>query len=84
MNLSSDVNYLRLQCRRGMLELDEILLNFFNLHYKDLSSFEQQQFSYLLQQEDADLFNWLFNKSIPSDPNLKNLILLIKNTITKP
>ena len=75
-------NHIRWQCRRGMLELDEILLNFFVNYYSGLSKIMQQNFSKLLQENDADLFDWLIGKTLPTDIELKNLILVI-NEIKK-
>lgn len=73
-------NYIYSQCRRGMLELDEILLNFFNNNYYKLSKTNQQTFELLLQENDADLFSWLFGGIIPENTLFQNLILLIKQS----
>lgn len=70
-------NHIRWQCRRGMLELDLILLNFFSNYYQNLTDTMQQIFNKLLQESDADLFDWLLGKTLPVDPELRNLILLI-------
>ncbi len=78
-----NTNHIRWQCRRGMLELDEILLNFFVNYYSGLSKIMQQNFSKLLQENDADLFDWLIGKTLPTDIELKNLILVIKKASTR-
>jgi antitoxin CptB len=75
--LNHNINHIRWQCRRGMLELDEILSNFFINSYKDLSVAMQKTFEKLLQCNDADLFDWLIAKSSPIDIELRNLIILI-------
>lgn len=78
-NISLDLNYIVLQCRRGMLELDQILLNFVTKHYSVLSTFNQQKFSLLLQENDIDLCNWLIGSSIPENNEFKEIVLLIRS-----
>ena len=80
MEQTNNTNHIRWQCRRGMLELDEILLNFFINHYQQLSVTMQQIFSNLLQESDADLFDWLIGKTLPIDVEFRNLILFIIKT----
>ncbi len=48
------------QCRRGMLELDELLLRFVDDHYADLGAGERESFQALLREPDPQLFHWLF------------------------
>jgi antitoxin CptB len=74
-------NQILWQCRRGMLELDNILIDFFQNNYAGLSSNIQQDFRKLLQQSDADLFDWLLGKTMPIDNNLRNIVLLINNSL---
>ncbi len=76
-----NIRQIRWGCRRGMLELDQVLLNFFTNYYASLSNIMQQQFKQLLQESDADLFDWLFNQKLPVDPDMCNLILCIIETI---
>lgn len=45
--------------RRGMLELDVFLTEFFHHHYKTLSAIDQQTFIELLEEDDPKLFAWL-------------------------
>ena len=80
MEQTNNTNHIRWQCRRGMLELDEMLLNFFINHYQQLSVTMQQIFSNLLQESDADLFDWLIGKTLPIDVEFRNLILFIIKT----
>ena len=71
-------NYLVWQCRRGMLELDRVLLNFLHTNYMFLPKAQQKSFQQLLSCSDADLFDWLFTEKLPTDLIFKNLILLFK------
>nr|WP_086940269.1 succinate dehydrogenase assembly factor 2 [Thaumasiovibrio occultus] len=45
-------------CRRGMLELDVIIMPFFEECFESLSEKEQQDFVALMECDDPDLFTW--------------------------
>ncbi len=81
--LHKNINQLRWKCRRSMLELDQILSNFVNFNYKNLTIKEWQTFDLLLQQEDVDLFSWIFGEALPDDLKLRYLIVLIKKLAVK-
>jgi len=55
----SELGRLRWQCRRGMLELDLILLQFVEQTYARLPKEEQDLFLQLLQEEDTALWQWV-------------------------
>lgn len=72
---------IRWKCRRGMSELDIILLGFFDQQYANLSPALQKQFSELLDETDPTLWDY-FLSSKPADKrhaNMINLILASKN-----
>ncbi len=48
------------QCRRGMLELDELLGAFLEQEYPALDEELKAAFRQFLQEGDTDLFTWLF------------------------
>lgn len=58
-NASPEFNRLRWQCRRGMLELDEILMRYLEHQYPVVDSEQQQAFVELLAVEDPVLNRWL-------------------------
>jgi antitoxin CptB len=72
----SDEEYKRIywHCRRGMLELDLILVPFVENHLRRLSAPDQQRFVRLLEQEDTDLFRWLLRAEKPADADLAAII----------
>ena len=75
MELSElELNRLRWRSRRGMLELDLLLLPFFDEVFAELESDEQQAFTKLLEQEDPELFRWFSRKGESDDPALAALI----------
>ena len=75
MELSElEFNRLRWRSRRGMLELDLLLLPFFDEVFAELKSDEQQAFIKLLEQDDPDLWDWFSRKSESDDPELAALV----------
>lgn len=74
-----DNHRLRWACRRGMLELDLVLLPFLENLYPDLPEGQQQLFQQLLESEDQDLFNWFLKKSDPSDAGLLEIVTVIRS-----
>ena len=69
-----EFNRLRWRSRRGMLELDLLLLPFFDEVFPELESDEQQAFIKLLEQEDPILWDWFSRKSESDDPELAALV----------
>jgi antitoxin CptB len=69
-----EFNRLRWRSRRGMLELDLLLLPFFDEVFAELESDEQQAFIKLLEQDDPDLWDWFSRKSESDDPELAALV----------
>lgn len=65
-------------CRRGMKELDILIMPFFENEYDRLSTEEQQAFVRLLDYQDPQLFSWLMNQSQPEDSQLLNIIKQIQ------
>jgi len=76
-----EVNRLRWRSRRGMLELDLLLLPFFDEVFRDLPEPIQRNFVTLLEQDDPDLLMWFSNKSRPDDPALANLVQMILDRV---
>lgn len=56
---SSETDRLHWQCRRGMLELDELFKQFLQTGYKLLESSDKSIFTELLKESDPDLYRWL-------------------------
>jgi|TARA_B110000914_G_scaffold118258_1_gene103351 antitoxin CptB len=60
--------------RRGMLELDLLLVPFARQVFELLSHPDQMLYSELLEEEDQDLFTWLMQRSPPNDPRFGPII----------
>lgn len=56
---------MRWQCRRGLLELDLVLMRFLNECYPTLDPSERELFGDLLAQPDARLLRWLQAQETP-------------------
>lgn len=69
---------IRWSCRRGMRELDIILMPFFEHEYDRLSDEDKQGFIRLLAGDDPDLFHWLMAHSKPDDTQLQHIVWLIQ------
>ena len=67
-------NRLRWRSRRGMLELDLLLLPFFDEVFSELPEETQQVFVRLLEQDDPDLLQWFSRKGQSDDPELAELV----------
>lgn len=65
-------------CRRGMLELDKLLLPFFDECFEDLSAAKQDKFIELLSFDDSTLFSWFFTDELPADSALQDLIMVMR------
>lgn len=70
-------NRLYWHSRRGMLELDLILMPFVQNHFKALNPEDQEKYEQLLSCEDQDLFAWFLNKNKPETPELASIVELI-------
>jgi antitoxin CptB len=69
---------LRWQCRRGMKELDLVLVRYLDAHFSSASAEEQQNFVRLLESEDDQLWAWILGRSNPQDPELDALVQRIR------
>jgi antitoxin CptB len=69
-----EIRRLRWQCRRGMLELDHLLMRFLELGYRDLDPQRRAQFVELLGCQDQDLSDWFMSRRIPEDTGRADLV----------
>ncbi len=71
------------QCRRGLWELDLILINFVENSFDDLTEREIESFQKLLSLEDVDLLNIFVHKVIPEEKDISALCEKILFQTTK-
>jgi antitoxin CptB len=76
----SDIEYKKLawHSRRGMRELDLLLLPFVEQVLPRLHEEQQRLYQRLLEEEDQDLFSWLVQREPVPDARLQNLVDLIR------
>jgi len=65
---------LRWRCRRGMGELDSLLLRFLDRGYADLNETQRAVLDELLEQEDDQLWAWFLGRAPASTPELQGMI----------
>lgn len=68
---------IRWRCRRGLLELDCVLLPFYEQHFHALDHKDQQAFVHLLDQADNDILAWLQKRESPAENDLKHIMTMI-------
>lgn len=69
-----DKNRIYWHSRRGMLELDLVLMPFAKHQYARLSEADQQLYKRLLDCEDQDLFAWFMRRREAEDPALARMV----------
>jgi antitoxin CptB len=72
-----ELNRLYWHSRRGMLELDLLLVPFAEQHVKHLTLEQQQLYKRLLIEEDQDLYSWLTRRELAPNPQLQGMIEII-------
>lgn len=77
MTLIDNKPRLRWACRRGMLELDVLLLPFVDEAYDDLSRDNKAIFERLLVCQDPELFAWFMGHEKCEDSEIDALVQLI-------
>lgn len=60
--------------RRGMLELDLVLVPFVEQRLRQLDDIDLQRYRRLLECEDTELFAWFLQRQLPEDPELAGIV----------
>ncbi|RRJ85162.1 succinate dehydrogenase assembly factor 2 [Aestuariirhabdus litorea] len=81
MKSQEELNRLFWHSRRGMLELDVLLVPFLKEAFNDLSEADQDRYEKLLTCEDQDMFAWFMRKEVPEDPDLARIVDIIVNRV---
>ncbi len=79
--IHDELNRLFWHSRRGMLELDVLLVPFLKEAYSSLPKDDQQRYQNLLNCEDQDMFNWFMQKAVPEDPDIARIVSIILNRV---
>jgi len=68
MSVEEEVKRLQWQSRRGMWELDLMLVPFVQDCYRQLDVEDRARYEKILECEDQDLFVWLMQRDLPEEP----------------
>jgi antitoxin CptB len=64
--------------RRGMLELDLVLMPFLENVYPTLAQEDKERYWQLLECEDQDMFGWFMRREDPEDIQLKRIVEIVR------
>lgn len=67
--------------RRGMLELDVLLIPFLEEAFMGLAEADQARYRKLLECEDTDMFSWFMQREIPQDPDHARIVKMILDRV---
>ncbi len=70
-----EINRLYWHSRRGMLELDVLLVPFTKEVYATLNPVDRDLYVRLLTCEDQDMFGWFMERAESEDPELQRMVL---------
>ena len=76
----SELSQLRWRCRRGMRELDQVMLHYLDHHYAAASPDEQAAFRELLDRQDPELLAFLTGRTEPEQAAAAHVIHTIRTT----
>ncbi len=76
----SELSELKWQCRRGVKELDLVLLNYLEQYYLTADKKEQALFKQLLKLEDSVLFDFILGNSSADNHEQQNLIIKLRHS----
>ncbi|WP_086480618.1 succinate dehydrogenase assembly factor 2 [Oceanospirillum sanctuarii] len=74
MSIEEEVKRLQWQSRRGMWELDLMLVPFVRDCYRDLDETDRKRYEKLLECEDQDLFVWLMQRDLPEESEYRLIL----------
>lgn len=74
-----EINRLFWGSRRGMLELDLVLLPFLENVYQTLEQEDKERYWKLLECEDQDMFAWFLRREDPEDPELLRIVTIVRD-----
>ena len=75
---SVDINRLFWGSRRGLLELDLVLMPFLENVYPTLEQADKERYWLLLEEQDQDLFAWFMRRNDPANPELQRIVDIIR------
>lgn len=79
----ADINRFKLEweCRRGMRELDKMIMPFYKNYFDELNETQQEAFVQLLSYPDPEVFRWVMLQDIAPTQEIAELIKIIRSKI---
>ena len=77
MSIETEVKRLYWHSRRGMWELDQLLVPFVEERYLQLDEADRERYRLLLDCEDQDIFGWFMRRAEPHSDDLKRIVALV-------
>lgn len=79
----AEINRFKLEwaCRRGMRELDKMIMPFYQQHFDELNESQQQAFVEMLNYSDPELFRWVMHQAPAPSKEIAELIQLMRDKI---
>ena len=74
-----DINRLRWASRRGMLELDLVLMPFLENVYPQLPQEDKERYWALMDCQDQDMFGWFIHSKEPEDAEIRKIVDIIRS-----
>jgi antitoxin CptB len=74
----AEIDRVRWNCRRGLLELDVVLTRFLDRQFESLSTQQRAAFSRLLAYPDNDLWDFVTGKQAAPDAETARIISLFE------
>ena len=75
----SELDRIRWQCRRGMLELDLLLQRFNRTQLEGLDAAQLRAFQELLELSDNELFDVAMGRMTPEGQNLMPIVAMLRS-----
>ncbi|TBW57853.1 succinate dehydrogenase assembly factor 2 family protein [Marinobacter halodurans] len=81
--MDRDVEFKRLywHSRRGMLELDVLLIPFLEEVYPGLPPADKARYQKLIDCEDTQIYQWFMQRERPEDPDLQVIVDMILDRV---
>jgi antitoxin CptB len=76
-NEDIELKRLRWRCRRGMRELDQLMLRYLDQRFQQAPTAERNVFLHLLDCEDDKLWAWFMGRETPEDAQLEQIVAFI-------
>ena len=77
MSIETEVKRLYWHSRRGMWELDQLLVPFVEERYLQLDEADRERYRLLLDCEDQDMFGWFMRRAEPDSDDVKRIVALV-------